>query len=67
MAPRAQLIIVLEQDGKINVNGPIGDKLLCYGMLECAKSAIKDYVPPQGGGLVVPHMNFSVKPPANGN
>ena len=42
MQPAAQLIITLSPDGQIQVNGPIDNKLLCYGMLDSAKDAIRD-------------------------
>ena len=34
----------MQDDGSINVNGPVGNKTLCYGMLEAAKDAVRDYV-----------------------
>lgn len=30
--------------GNVNVNGPVGNKGLCYLMLECARDAVKDNV-----------------------
>lgn len=33
-----------EQTGNVNVNGPIGNKGVCYLMLECARDAVKDHV-----------------------
>jgi hypothetical protein len=33
-----------ETTGNVNVNGPIGNKGLCYLMLECARDAVKDHV-----------------------
>ena len=38
---RARLVITIMDDGRINLEGPIGDKLYCYGVLECAKDAIR--------------------------
>lgn len=57
-----QLIITYDdQNGNVNVNGPIANKGLSYLMLECARDAIKDnadktiqppiIVPPTGNGL----------------
>lgn len=48
-----QLLITLKRDGKVEVTGPIQNKLVAYGMLEMARDAIKDYKPavieiPQG-------------------
>lgn len=40
--PRAQLLITLQADGSVQVQGPINDKVLCYGLLECARDAIQE-------------------------
>ena len=39
---QAELVIRVVQ-GQVTVSGPIHDKVLCYGLLECAKDAIKDF------------------------
>lgn len=31
----------------VQVNAPLQDKMICYAMLEMARDAIKDYVPPK--------------------
>ena len=49
-----QLVITLKPTG-VEVSGPIGDKVLCYGLLESAKDAIRDFKPP-AGGLTIPTM-----------
>ncbi len=41
-APRAQILITFHVDGSVQVQGSIGDKVLAYGLLECARDAIKD-------------------------
>lgn len=38
-----ELRIGLTEDGQIVVGGPIDDKILCYGMLESAKDAIRSH------------------------
>ena len=38
-----QLIISLRQDGNVDVQGPLANKVLCYGLLERAKDAIRTY------------------------
>lgn len=43
--PRAQLLI--NADGSIGVQGPINDKVLCFGLLGCAHDAIKDFADKQ--------------------
>jgi len=40
---RPKLIVEFKENGSISVNGPIGDKVLAYGMLEAAKDAIREY------------------------
>ena len=35
-----QLVITLQPNGHIQVQGPLDNKLACYGMLEMAKEAI---------------------------
>ena len=40
---RPKLIIEVLEDGRVNVNGPINDKVLCYGLLEVARDAIYEY------------------------
>ena len=48
------LVITLTPDGKVGVGGPINDKLLCYGLLESAKDAIRDFKMPQDK-IIKPH------------
>jgi hypothetical protein len=43
MATQAQLVVTIDEAGKISVTGPINDPILAYGMLECARDAIKDF------------------------
>lgn len=33
--------------GQVKVAGPVGDKLVCYALLEAAKDAIRDFVASQ--------------------
>lgn len=37
------LTITMNEKGEVNVTGPIENKILSYGMLECAKQAIANY------------------------
>lgn len=37
------VILFNKETQAINVNGPINDAILSFGMLECAKNALKDY------------------------
>jgi hypothetical protein len=37
---KIQLLIERNEQGQISISGPIADKMLCYGLLECARDAI---------------------------
>lgn len=43
-AEKMQLVITVNPNGSISVSGPINDKVLCYGLLESAKDAVKQHV-----------------------
>jgi hypothetical protein len=43
MGQEVQLIITLDAQGQIQVNGPLDNMLLCFGLLELAKVSVKDY------------------------
>lgn len=40
MQPVTTITITLEQNGNVNMQGPIQDKILCYGLIEAAREAI---------------------------
>lgn len=43
-APQAiELVIRLEPDSKLTIHGPIGNKALCYGLLEMAKDIVRGF------------------------
>ena len=58
MTPVAQLTITVLQDaaGKrsVNINGPIADKVFCYGLLVEAILEIHQFDPSKASGLIVP-------------
>lgn len=41
-----QLVITLTPEGQVQVAGPLNDRVLCYGLLESARDAIREYRPP---------------------
>lgn len=43
MSQKVQLVIEMDENRQIKVSGPIQDKIACYGLLEAAKDAIKDF------------------------
>ena len=52
---KPQLIITQNTDGSVTVSGPIDQKMWCYGMLEMARDAIKDFKP---SPIIKPVMNI---------
>ena len=38
-----KLVITLNTRGNVTVEGPIANKVLCYGLLESAKDALRSY------------------------
>ena len=58
---RIELTVLLDEEGGVSVRGPVQDKVLCYGLLEGAKDAIKAWheaqnksslVTPNGSGIL---------------
>jgi hypothetical protein len=39
-----KMTIEIQPDGSVAVSGPLGSKMICYGMLEAAKDAVREYV-----------------------
>ncbi len=44
--PKVILTITAEDEQltRVSVSGPIGQKAVCYALLECARDAIKDHI-----------------------
>ena len=40
-----KMIIEVDDRGQMRLEGPLHDKLLCYGVLEAAKMAVKEHQP----------------------
>ena len=49
-----RLVITLTQDGQINVEGPLHDIVLCYGLLERAKDVARSVAEAQQKRIVQP-------------
>jgi hypothetical protein len=60
--PAVELRISVDEEGKVSVSGPIGQKGLCYQMLECARDAIKDHT-----DALAKQGNTTIVPPTNGD
>jgi hypothetical protein len=41
--PQLQLVITLDEAGQVSVQGPIEQKIVCYGLLEVARDAIAEH------------------------
>jgi hypothetical protein len=44
---KVELIIQLDEKGQVSVSGPVENKILCYGLLEASKEAIRSFVAPK--------------------
>jgi len=65
----AKLELGLTEDGRVEVSGPIANDMLCYGMLEKAKDAIREWNKQEQknrSGLVVAGPGQIPEPPKNG-
>lgn len=60
--PKMQMVITLMDNGSVQVQGPLANKMLCYGILEMARDAIKDYKPP----IITPVVGMNDKDLKNG-
>lgn len=60
MSNGIEISIVFDPNtGRVLVNGPINEKILCLGIMEMAKRAIMDFNPATtGGGILVPKMQI---------
>lgn len=48
-----ELVITLTPEGQVGVRGPIDQLLVCYGMLDLAKDAIRQRAATQGQQRIV--------------
>lgn len=55
--PEMKIVITLREDGSLNVNGPLANKLLCYGMLEQARDVVRNFEEPP---MIQPVTNLSL-------
>jgi hypothetical protein len=53
-APGIELVIRVTPEGQINVTGPLHNKSLCYGLLECARDIVKDHTDKMTRSTIVP-------------
>lgn len=54
MAAQAELIIRLTTEGKIEVQGPIENKLVAYGLLEATRDAIREFHDAKAKSPIIP-------------
>lgn len=52
-----QLVITLFPDGRVNLQGPITDRIFCYGLLEMAREIIYDFAKSQKVDLTLPKQH----------
>lgn len=52
------LVIGINAEGKLEVQGPIKNKVQCYGFLEAAKDVIRDFV--EESPIIPPPPGFKI-------
>lgn len=40
-----EIVVSMDEKGNVSVNGPIENKIVCYGMLEVARQAVEKFNP----------------------
>ncbi len=48
----AELVISIDAAGNVSVNGPIENRMLCYGLLEVARDVIVEFQEQQKSAIV---------------
>jgi hypothetical protein len=51
-----KLVISLRPDGSVEALGPLGDKMLCYALLEMARDAIRDHCKAAESPIIKPDL-----------
>lgn len=65
MPNKVEIQIVFDTEtGNVSVNGPVHNKVLCYGILKSAEVAIAQFNPTEQPAII--HPRFQI-PPSNGN
>lgn len=54
-----RIMVEMRQDGQVVVNGPLGQKALCLGILDLAKKAVMDFEPEQTSGITIPDAGLT--------
>ena len=57
-----KLLIVVMDDGKMAVQGPLHDKMLCYGLLGAAQDVVRDHKPEPPSSIVGVPLGTRVLP-----
>lgn len=54
-----KFVVALTEDGKIAIEGPIDNKVLCYGLLEAAKDAVRKHNDEPRSAIEIPRLDTS--------
>jgi hypothetical protein len=60
--PRPRIIITLHPGGGVEINGPLHDKILCFGMLKMAENMVGEWKPEKKQMVVVPQIQVGKLP-----
>ena len=48
--------------GGVTINGPLHDKILCFGLLKMAEVLVAEYKPENQRQIVIPQLKIAPKP-----
>lgn len=64
MSEKVVFTITLQPDGRVDINGPLENKVICFGLLTIAQHLVHEYRKP--GAIQVPRLVNPGLPPGNG-
>jgi hypothetical protein len=64
--PRAELRIVVNAEGKVEVTGPLDDQITCYGLLEIARDVVQNHAAARARSSIVPASSLDFSMAARG-
>ena len=58
----ATLTVTMNEQGRVNVDGPLSQQAQCYAMLELAKDVVRAYNPQPTMGIDAPGVTLEAAP-----
>jgi len=57
-----KITIEMMPNGSVTINGPLHDKILCFGLLKMAEILVAEYKPENQRQIVIPQLKIAPKP-----